>query len=430
MRAAAGLAVFGAIALAVIVVGERGGEFADGVTPTLRVAADLIAYVTPDGEIWTSRPDGTGPAKISPDGGFFTWPTWSPDARRIAFSGVLGEGNDQRTSALSVYELASRQLREVQTGQPGEAGLVAQGAPHYVSWSPDGQTLAFIVATASGLRLYVDNVDDDVPPRGVLDQAPLYLAWSPDSRHLLVHRGPDHFYVGAEDMLAVRLDIPATGVWYRVPAWEPSGGRLDYLLGDASGAGTLYRTGLEGGAAPLVEGVPVNAAFLWAPNEPLLALTDPERVLIFAPLGVRVFQRFSLYDSNGVRTGVSVEDDVVAFYWSPDSTKIAYLTPGEAFGVLRWNILEVESGDRWPLLDFVPSESQLTAFQFFDQYAVSHSVWSPDSASLVYAGRQYGGAVSAGVNAQVADTVFVVSADRNPTLDTLADGILAFWSPR
>ena len=426
MRRAVFVVVFVAIAVTVVVVGTHGGRYAT-TGPTSPVV-DRVAYVSADGQVWTAAPDGTDTERVSPDDGFFTWPTWSPDARKLAFSGVVGDGSEPRRAALLVLEKSSGRLSEVHLGEPGLTALVAEGAPHYVSWAPDSERLAFIGPTASGLRLYLYDLQDGGEPQGVLDEAPLYLAWAPESTLLLVHRREEHFLVDGVSGLVVPLGVPATGIHYRVPTWQPASDSFNYILTDSSGVGGLYTSGV---GEQLVDGVPLDGAFLWSPDGSTLALTDPEAVLFFPPLSVRVFRRVTLYGPGGEGTGVRIEDDVVSFFWSPDSKKLAYLTPGEALGVLRWNVLDVKSGERWPLLDFRPSADQLTFFRFFDQYAGSHSAWSSDSTRLVLAGRRYGGAVSASIGRQdVGDVIMIVTVGRNPTADVIADGVLAVWSPR
>ncbi len=72
--------------------------------------------------------------------------------------------------------------------------------------------------------------------------------------------------------------------------------------------------------------------------------------------------------------------------WSPDSTKLAYLTLTEAPGVLRWSVLNVADGSRWPLVDFLPSADHLTMLQFFDQYAQAWRPWTPDSSAFAFVG--------------------------------------------
>jgi hypothetical protein len=98
--------------------------------------------------------------------------------------------------------------------------------------------------------------------------------------------------------------------------------------------------------------------------------------------------------------------------------------------MMRWNILSVADGEQWPLVDFVPSFDQVTVFQFFDQYARSHTMWSPDSKSLVFAGRVAGGSLSASLGQQPASSIIVIGTERRPTVDTIASGTLGLWSPR
>ena len=84
-------------------------------------------------------------------------------------------------------------------------------------------------------------------------------------------------------------------------------------------------------------------------------------------------------------------------------------------------------------MDFIPSREQLTMFQFFDQYAYSHSLWSPDGRSLVFAGKLVDRAKSAFATSDVArqgSHIIVVGTDSDPSTQTIANGILAFWSPQ
>ena len=119
----------------------------------------------------------------------------------------------------------------------------------------------------------------------------------------------------------------------------------------------------------------------------------------------------------------------MAFFWSPDSTKIAYVTllPEEP-GMLRWKVLDVATGAVSTLIDFTPSADQVTVLQFFDQFAGSHRIWSPDSRSLVFAGKVGGGAVLASTGQENIDRIVVVAARSFPSTNVIARGTLAFWS--
>ena len=423
------LIILSALMIAVIVLGSHGGAYSNGelLPPTPEV--DRIAYVDPDGQIWTVRPDGSDQSGVATGEGYFTWPTWSPDGLRLVYSGVVGQGTAAQSVVLFGLNLFSGRLREIHKGEPGLTNLVAAGAPHYVTWSPDGNVLAFVDATPESLRLHIDDLRDDNGPKPVLNGAPLYLAWSPDSRHLLVHHRLEHVMIDVEEGTPSKLDVAADDVAYRVPVWKPSGEAINFVLAEKPGGYALYTSGIDASDMQRVASVPPNPAFLWSPDSSYLAVTRPERVAFFDPLGLRVFQRVELFTGNGTKHPVTIEDNVVAFFWSPDATKLAYVTLAETPGVFRWNILDVADGSRWRLLDFLPSADQLTVFQFFEQFVASHLLWSPDSGSLVFAGRIAGRAVSASAGRQEFNKIIVLGADRSTTAEIIADGVLAFWSP-
>ena len=145
-----------------------------------------------------------------------------------------------------------------------------------------------------------------------------------------------------------------------------------------------------------------------------------------------VYGGISLYDPDGEPLPAGVDEDLIAFLWSPDSAKLAYVTVG-AEGTMLWNILDVTDGSRYPLVEFTSSGVQSTVFQFFDQYTYSHSLWSPDSRSLVFAGRLYSEAVSASYSSAQTDEqpqIYVMDSDPSPLVQPIAEGILGIWSPR
>ena len=429
VRLYAFLVLLSGLMIVVVVVGGNGGTSARGEPVPQSLAVDRIAYTGPDGQIRTVAPDGSDEQRISPDEGFFTWPTWSPDGRRLAFSGVTGGGEEPRVS-LYAFNTVNGQLRELHVRESGIRGIVAQGAPHYLIWAPDGSHLAFIGNSNRGLTLYLDDLADDVGPLPTLDRGPLYLDWSPDSRHLLVHRDLKHLIVDAEDGRASEIPIDSQGIGYRAPAWRPVEDEITFVSSDTYGRYWLYTADVDAKGQTLVGTVPSGAAFMWSADGEFLAVTDPERVLTYRPLQLLVYQRVSLFKDGTRRHPTEIKDDVVAFFWSPDSTKLAYVTLTRVPGTMRWNILSVADGERWPLVDFVPSLDQVTVFQFFDQYARSHTLWSPDSKSLVFAGRVAGGSLSASFGQQPASSIIVIGTERRPTVDAIASGTLGLWSPR
>jgi TolB protein len=180
-------------------------------------------------------------------------------------------------------------------------------------------------------------------------------------------------------------------------------------------------------------GFPLAPAFVWSPSGEFLALAGSSRLVSYLGSILNVYRDLALISEDTIVQTLLIQDNVIAYFWSPDGSKLAYVTPSPTTGMPRWMVLNIDDGERWPLVDFEPSSDQLTMFQFFDQYAYSHSLWSPDSQSIVFAGRLADGAssVSAGANTSLQRShIIVVGADPVPTTQTIANGTLGIWSPK
>ena len=399
-----------------------------------------IAFVDLDLQIYTADPDGSNPRRISPEPGNFTWPTWSPDARSLVFSGVVEDEEGNLRINLFAFDAASSKVSELYVGEPGVVGLLAEGVVHYPLWSPDSTKVAYIAFTSQGLALFLDDLGDSVGASHVLDRGPLWMSWSPDSQYLLVHRGADHFLVNTLDGIRVNpLGVRAVG--YRVPAWKPTGAIITLASGDGPGRYRILNAEVVAEGLDVSKsifflreiGFPLAPAFLWSPSGELLALAGTARTVSYLGLTLFAYRDLALVSESETAQTVIIQDNVIAFFWSPDGSRLAYVAPSESEGILRWTVLNVVNGERWPLVDFIASREQLAMFQFFDQYAYSHSLWSPDGRSLVFAGKLVDGATPAIATSDASrqgSHIIVVGTDFNPSTRTIADGILAFWSPR
>ena len=408
--------------------GDDGVRSQFGERPSAESGLGLIAYVGLDGQVRTVNPDGSGEQIISPRTGVYSWPAWSPDGRNLVFSGLADGSEGQQRPTLFDRDLSTGELARIHVGKPGDP-FVASAAPHYVYWAPDSSRLAFLAGATRALRLYLYDRSGGEPPRTAMDGVPVFMDWSPDSERLLIHFETDHFLLDADDGDLNRLDLDSEISGYKVPTWRPGTALMTYATADRSGELSLYVGEVGAAQTVFVDRVPEGAVFRWSPNGEMLAVTNPERVVLYRPLRLLVYERLALYSENGAELETVIEDVVVAFFWSPDSTKIAYVTllPKEP-DMLRWKVLDVATGVESTLIDFVPSPDQLTVFQFFDQFAGSHRIWSPDSRSLVFSGKVGGGAVLASTGQENIDRIVVIAARSFPSTNVIARGTLAFWS--
>ena len=248
MRLYTGIAVMIVLLATIAVLGslERPGVSGEALPPRLHV--DLIAVVDEDRRILTIEPDGSKPSLLTPASGgdpqLYTWPTWSPDARSLAITKVVGSSGPPVVS----LERVNLETGDTATIHSGFVQPMAVGVFYYPMWSPDGSRLAFIVSEGEGLRLFVDIVDDAFAPNPVLDNGPLWMSWSPDSRRLLVHRADSHFLVEA---LEDRVDVLSLG--NPVRALQGTGLAAEYRQGDVprrereGGLLAVQRRGIDGG---------------------------------------------------------------------------------------------------------------------------------------------------------------------------------------
>ena len=429
------IVVLVALLVVTAVLGGQGGVGSTGESLPPKQGVNRIAYVNPDGHIFTVSPDGSEERRISPEDGTFLWPTWSPDGRRLVFSGLIREGPRELRVSLIAFNTVTGRIRDIYVGDPGVVGVLAEGVLHYPLWSPDGSRLAFVVVTAGGLNLFLDDLGDSPDADFVMDRGPVWSSWSSDSRYLLVHRGAQHFLVNTHGEIEVNeLDVRARE--YRVPAWKPAGNTVTLLSEKGPGEYTLLTAEVvdDGLNAPQpITEVPANPAFLWSPDGKFLAVAGLPSAVTYLGLAMWDFQQLTVLPENRTRQPIQIPESVIAYFWSPDSTKLAYVTLSQTIGVLRWMILNTEDGSRWPLVDFIPSLDQLTVLRFFDQYAYSHQPWSPDSDSLVFSGRLSTEAITASFGSEggaQGNQIVVLGAAPDSVPLVIAEGLIGFWSPR
>ena len=383
-----------------------------------------IAYAGQDGAIYSVEPDGADPRSLAPPATESTWPTWSSDGSCIAFSGLRSGMNGLGHLAVYVKGPGDSEARAIYTNEPG-TDAIARKTPHYALWSPDGGTLSFIAQTwRGGLTLFTHDLSTDGEALGLVSGSPLYMSWSADSRFLLAHSRDAHYLIDFKEGREA-LRMPGVSGLYMAPSWSPRAGRMA-LMQDASGGRQRLLVGsIDEGRTRTVAEIAGRAAFGWRPDGTGIGLA---RDLDAAP---GYFGGLWLVDAESAEERRVADESLLCFFWSPDGSRVAYVTPSDnAEGSLRWAVVDVD-GDGGPryLADFRPTQEQLTAFMFFDQYGQSHSPWSPDGARIVFSGVLGLESVRTPLPDGSATGVFVVDVDGGGEPRQIGQGSIGVWSP-
>ncbi len=159
--------------------------------------------------------------KLTPPGGEFMWPQWTPDAQRVTFASLQS----------GIRTLASQRV-------DGSAPLepLAREAAMPGSWSPTGRELAVVKDDG----IWVLDLKVAPPALRPVVQSPDGAAWpafSPDGRWLLYAdgRGTDENqvylqpYPGPGPRLQVSVDGGSN------PAWNPNGREIFFLAATSKG---------------------------------------------------------------------------------------------------------------------------------------------------------------------------------------------------
>ena len=388
-----------------------------------------VVYVSPEYSIFTMLADGTNRERITSGvslGGVqaqpflqqmlrFTWPTFSPDGRRLVvsrFSG-LDRGN---VAALSLMEPPSSEETFLQVSGQGLVDRVADGTFHFPLWSPNGEHLALVAPNddATALLLSIGDFGYDGQGESIeITGAPIYLTWSRDSSLMAIHHRSDLLFRDSDGQL-FNTGRPSTR--YRVPAISGDSSTLAYLANIGDGERLISRRVATGEERELVF-VAYEAAFAFSPTDHdmlALAVRSEERSVEYLGLSlvnIVTGEEQTVYD-----------ETVIAFWWSPDGTRIALVGTGQ--DSFTWMILDVATGQVIHLEDFIPSSDFTTYLQFFDQFALSHNIWSADSTAITFAGQ-----LLFDDDRTRADGAWVLDVDGRRAPASLGEAVLAFFVP-
>ncbi|HYU17499.1 MAG TPA: hypothetical protein VEQ11_02275 [Chloroflexota bacterium] len=396
--------------------------------PSAAATPARLAYVAEDNHVYTVALEGGDPLRADSIPGeqpvagevrISRWPTWTSDGARLAFMRLRsGEGDEPANAAIWTTAPDGSDLHKIWESQ--------DLAPIYMAWSPDASALALLVQNNDTLALQLLDPAGARPPRTVAEGGPLYFSWSPDAAELLIHVGGDHRSNQKAELSVLRpgpnderRSLASPPADFRAPAWSPDGTRLAYIAEAQDKSAVLIVSNAGGGESVRLAPLGDEAAFLWSPNGDYLAFgsrSPTERIF---------YQGLEVVKSDGSGRAQITQEAVMAFFWSPDGKKLAFASIDRQAQALAWFVSDSTGKSRKQVGTFLPSQDQIRHFAFFDQYAQSHALWSPDSRYLVYTGLPAG--ARADPTAARRSRVFVVPADGSAEAKAIVDGNLAIW---
>jgi TolB protein len=308
--------------------------------------------------------------------------------------------------------------------------------PFYFYWSPDGRSISFVANHPSGIGLHLVSSDGQSASRLLATGSPFYWDWQADSTQILIHAGS----TGENAQLAL-LDIENDSIGpnvavpglFQAPGISRDGRYWAYAERDSSGNSWLVLADGQTGEVQRQRHAGL-VALGWSPaaNQVAFTSTSENQMDFTGPL--------RLMDAvTGEITPLS-SDLVAAFFWSPDGRYLATISLNRGLDEdiaqgngrriltksdrqthpdinLNLTLIEVATGEKRRLLSFQPSVVFITQFlPYFDQYALSHRIWAPDSSAIVLP-------IVNGRASQV--TVIPINGD---PARPIATGDMPFWS--
>lgn len=396
-----------------------------------------VAYIGNDSNIYTIDLNTDETIQLTFDGSTmssYEFPTWSKDGQLAYFCcNVIGSeapklsiflSDDGVSNGLLVYEKESE--RHV-----------------YAFWSPVTCETDLCVDLAvliqdfaqTQLRVELFNSNDiETGQRNLGVGLPFYYSWSPDGDSLVLYRNNDRlqFYsVGTANIDTATDQQLGT---FLSPAWSPTDDRILFALANQDKSQLAI---LENGNINIVsDELDGLVSFIWSPDGKYIAYRVAQRDALS--------MLYVIDAQTGERISQSSVSGVISFFWSPDSTKIAYITLSDTLGSFdirnsdsigdktymvqsvdsfAWNILNIDDSSNILLNSFIPSLEMQYMLNNFEQFAQSHSFWSPDSQYLIY---------SHYVDEDFLNPRISILSVMNPnsTSTQLADGKLGIWSYR
>jgi Tol biopolymer transport system component/DNA-binding winged helix-turn-helix (wHTH) protein len=194
-----------------------------------------VAYIGEREILWRSRVDGTEPLQLTTAPIQAMRPRWSPDGSRILFMGY------QPNTTSTPYIIPFNGGAIVTVVKEGTANFAQ------ADWSPDGNSVVFDAAPASGSQEGISVIDlhTHVQSQVAESKGKDYVRWSPDGRYLAA-RSEDEKELFLFDFRSQKWKRLAIAQYIRRHEWDANSRDL-YFQDALTPTQTVFRVNVETG---------------------------------------------------------------------------------------------------------------------------------------------------------------------------------------
>ena len=170
---------------------------------------------------------------------------------------------------------------------------------------------------------------------------------------------------------------------FPAPHWTREGERLVYAVTE-EGLQRLVIAGLDGTIEKELTDFSSRIAFAVNADASQAAYVVTDAAVTMAALGP-----LYVVDMETLATRELTERPTVAFFWSPDGQKLAYMTAENSATGLRFRWWVWDGVTNRDFGAYLPTRLFFQNYlAFFDQYGQSMNLWSPDSSAFAYPGMR------------------------------------------
>jgi WD40 repeat protein len=333
-----------------------------------------------------------------PTGTRYSQPIWASPST-IVYAQIAPEDN-----RLEAVRLGGDTVWSVELDTPAFYYLAALAS--------DSTTVVSLRNKTDGSGLIIERISAEASPLTLSEEAPFYASWNPTDGRLASHVGDTRLDITGS--VTETIDANASG--FQAPVWLAAG-----LVSLRSRGDDTYLTLWDDSSFSDIARVRGASRFVGSGDS--IAIVTGGNI---ETGGIQALAQALPTINSGVLTVIDLEetsftsvtsDPTPIFQWDRAGERLLYVTfVNDPTPALVWHIWE--DGEVTDFQPFVPDPSWFaTVAPFFDQYAQSVSLWSPDGTAFAYPALVEGEA-----------RILIQHLDETGPLD-IAAGIWVTWSP-